>query len=65
MSPATCNLTFISLIMLYACTHWPAELLCCRTITVEQSFCCSVETKGDAAYIQVTTEELSAPCPMS
>ena len=38
-----------------------AELLCCRTISVEQSSCCSVETKDDIPYFQETTEGLSVP----
>jgi len=37
----------------------PAELRCRGTISVEQSSCCSTETRDDSAYLQETTESLS------
>ena len=36
-----------------------AELRCRGTISVEQSSCCSTETRGDSAHFQETTEGLS------
>jgi len=38
---------------------WPAELCCRGTISVEQSSCCSTETRDDSAHFQETTEGLS------
>jgi len=38
-----------------------AELCCCRTVTVEQSSCCSMETRDDGADFQQTNEGLSVP----
>jgi len=37
------------------------ELRCHRTISMEQSSCCSVETRDVTAYFSVTTEVLSLP----
>ena len=39
----------------------PVELRCCRTSSVAQSSCCSVETRDDSAHFQETTEGLSVP----
>ena len=36
-----------------------AKLRCHRTVSLEQSSRCSRKTEDDAAYFQVTTEELS------
>ena len=38
-----------------------AELRCRGTISVEQSFCCSMKTRNDSAHFQETTEGLSVP----
>ena len=38
-----------------------AELRCRGTISVEQSSCCSTETRDDSAHFQETTEDLSVP----
>jgi len=40
---------------------WLAKLRYCRTICVEQSSCCTMETRDDSAHFQVTTEGLSVP----
>ena len=37
------------------------ELRCRGTISVEQSSCCSTETRDDSAHFQETTEGLSVP----
>ena len=39
----------------------PAELRCRGTIPVEQSSCCSTETRDDSAHFQETTEGPSVP----
>ena len=38
-----------------------AELRCRGTISVEQSSCCSMETRDDSAHFQETTEGISVP----
>ena len=39
----------------------PAELRCRGTISVEQSSCCSTETRDSSAHFKETTEGLSVP----
>jgi len=40
---------------------WPAELRCSGTVSVEQSFGCSMEPGADIAHFRVTTQRLSVP----
>ena len=41
--------------------HRPAELRCRGIISVEQSSCCSTETRDDSIHFQETTKGLSVP----
>ena len=42
-------------------SEWSAELRCRWTISMEQSSCCSVETRDVTAHFSVSTEFLSLP----
>ena len=60
---ARCKSMFCWLIYLHRNFHHdrPVELRCRGTISVEQSSCCSTETRDDSAHFQETTEGLSVP----